>query len=615
MGELIEIPIFSEEDYYYSTDPYEWLHNFKGNPLKEKQYLGLMANRAAKIGVRNFRSLYAEYQKTLNIQNGNIAGKSTDFTDQPIELETGSWIANDSGIVGIDKTGYEIIACNHPIMPTRRLVNIDTGIEKLELAYRKGKGWRKVICDKRTLASANSIVSLADYGIAVNSENAKHLVRYLTDIEHENFDRIEEVNSVGRLGWIDEESFSPYTENLVFDGDLSFKHFFESVGTRGDYDTWLNLCREIRKKSVLARLMLSASFSSVLIEPCGALPFFVHLWGGTEAGKTVGLMLAASVWANPEMGKYIHTFNSTAVAQELSASFVNSLPLILDELQIVKDRKDFDKTIYQLTEGVGRSRGQKTGGLQRLSTWNNCILTTGEMPIGGHASGGGAVNRIIEIDCKGIKLFDDPVSVANTVKKNFGFAGKRFVTLLQVNECMEHAIEIQKEIYKQLANGETTEKQALSASIVLTADQLIEEWIFKDGIRTTINEIEPFLFTKSQVSQNERVLEDLYDYIAINIHKFEPKDNPGEIWGTCDNDYIYIINKKFNEIINELGYNPTAFLSWSSQNGITEVYQGKNSKVKKINGTNTRCIWVKARSNEENEDLTALLENDTLPFG
>lgn len=613
MGSVIDIPVFTFDDCYYSTRPFEWVYSFSDNPLKEKQYLGLVANNVSRLGVRSFRTLYADYKKTLKLQNGNIAGNSTDFTDQPIELETGSWVCDDNGITSVDKSG-DIMACNHPIMPTRRLVNIDTGIEKLELSYRKGKGWRKVISDKRTLASASSIVSLADYGIAVNSENAKYLVRYLTDIEHENFDRIEEVNSVGRLGWIDEQSFSPYTEDLIFDGDISFKHFFESVGTHGDYDTWLNLCREIRKKSVLARLMLSASFSSVLIGPCGALPFFVHLWGGTEAGKTVGLMLAASVWANPEMGKYIHTFNSTAVAQELSASFVNSMPLILDELQIVKDRKDFDKTIYQLTEGVGRSRGQKTGGLQKLATWQNCILTTGEMPIGGHASGGGAVNRIIEIDCKGIRLFDDPVNVANTVKKNYGFAGKIFVTMLQTEECMNEAKEIQKEVYKQLANGETTEKQALSASMILTADKLIERWIFKDGIHTTVEEIEPFLFTKSQVSQNERVLEDLYDYIAINVHKFEPKDNPGEIWGTYDNEYTYIIRTKFNEIITDLGYNPTAFLSWSSQMGVTEVYQGKNTRPKKILGKAVRCVWVKARNEEENEDFSDLLEDETLPF-
>ena len=87
-----------------------------------------------------------------------------------------------------------------------------------------------------------------------------------------------------------------------------------------------------------------------MVRPMCALPFFVHLWGGTEVGKTVGLMLAASVWANPEVGRYIHTFNSTAVGREKSAAFVNSLPLILDELQIVADRKTFDKDIMLLAD-------------------------------------------------------------------------------------------------------------------------------------------------------------------------------------------------------------------------------------------------------------------------
>ena len=186
---------------------------------------------------------------------------------------------------------------------------------------------------------------------------------------------------MGRLGWIDGYGFSPYVEDLVFDGDLSYKHFFESVRTHGNFGKWLDLVSGIRHGGVIARLVLAASFASVLVKPCGALPFFVHLWGGTEAGKTVALMLAASVWASPKMGDYIHTFNSTSVGQELSAGFVNSLPLILDELQIVGDKKDFDKTIYLLAEGVGRSRGAKSGGLQKVSSWKNCILTNGEQPI------------------------------------------------------------------------------------------------------------------------------------------------------------------------------------------------------------------------------------------
>ena len=73
---------------------------------------------------------------------------------------------------------------------------------------------------------------------------------------------------------------------------------------------------------------------------------------------------------------------------------------MMDELQIINERKDFEKEIYMLTEGVGRSRGNKTGGLDHTPTWRNCIMTTGEKPILTSSSGGGAVNRVIEVECK-----------------------------------------------------------------------------------------------------------------------------------------------------------------------------------------------------------------------
>ncbi|MEG0168217.1 MAG: DUF927 domain-containing protein, partial [Ruthenibacterium sp.] len=305
----------------------------------------------------------------------------------------------------------EIEACNHPILPVMRLVNIDTGIEKLRIAYRKGKLWRSVIMDKGTLASANKILELANVGVSVTSENSKYLVRYLYDLEALNYDIIPEFNSVSRMGWIGAHGFSPYVDELVFDGDANFKTFFESVKTHGNMEKWRDMATIVRKKSIYARVILAASFASVLVDPLGGLPFFVHLWGGTEAGKTVGLMLAASVWANPEIGRFIHTINSTAVGREKSAAFVNSLPLILDELQIVKDKKEFDKDIYMLSEGAGRTRGNKSGGVDNTPTWANCILTSGEMPITGAGSGGGAVNRIVEIECKE-RLFDAPRVIA-----------------------------------------------------------------------------------------------------------------------------------------------------------------------------------------------------------
>lgn len=614
MQNEIVIPEYSKIDYLTTTGPFEWLYQFKDDKLKLKQMTTLLSEKAGAAGVKNFVGLFKSYMETLNSKNGVIADNITDFDGQEVELESGSWYCDDFGVTGTDKMGFDVVACNHPIMPVQRLVNIDTGIEKLKLAYRKNKQWRYITADKKTLASANSILQLADYGIAVNSENAKHLVKYLTDIEHLNYDRIEELNAVSRLGWIDDYGFSPYVDDLVFDGEISFKYFFESVSEKGSYGEWLKLAKEIRKGSICAKLMLVSSFASVLVKPCGTLPFFVHLWGGTETGKTVGLMLAASVWADPKMGRYIHTFNSTAVAQELSASFVNSLPLIIDELQIIKDRKDFDSLIYLLSEGAGRSRGQKSGGLQRVGTWQNCILTTGEMPINSNNSGGGAANRIIEIDCKDIKLFDDPVRVAEVVKKHYGYAGRAFVEKLLEDGNMEYAIKTQKDYYKQLNQGEATEKQAMAASVILAADKLIDEWIFCDGRTIALREIEPYLSTRKEVSQNERTLEYLRDFISINQNHFAVNsfgEYAGEVWGAYDENYTYIIKAQFDKILRDEGYNPAAFLSWAKRNGHIDFSDDRNTKAKRIYGRVARCVWLK---NEDVQEDRNNIETAGLPF-
>lgn len=172
--------------------------------------------------------------------------------------------------------GGEVVACVHPIMPVMRLVNIDTGVEKLKIAYKKGKGWRHTIEDKKTLASNNSIINLADKGVAVNSENSKHLVKFLHDVENLNYDSIPEKNSVSRLGWIDGEGFSPYVKELVFDGDINFKTYFDSVQQKGKYDKWLDMARSIRKDSIYGRIILAASFASVIVQPLSCLPFFIQ---------------------------------------------------------------------------------------------------------------------------------------------------------------------------------------------------------------------------------------------------------------------------------------------------------------------------------------------------
>ena len=595
-----EIPAYTRDDYLTTTKPFEYLYSHKENKFEMKQLLGLMSAQAQTVGIRNLAALFKAYVETVS---GTVTPgyNRTDFTGQELELDCGGWTATDTGIYGTDKMGFEVVACYHPIMPVQRLVNIDTGIHKVKLAFSLGKRWNSIIEDRNVISDSRAIIGLSKYGIMVNSETSKPLVRYLADVEQMNYDLIPEVSSVGRLGWIDDYGFSPYVDDLVFDGEEEYRTRFESIQERGSREIWLDTAKAVRAGNtpgnVIARIVLAASFASVLVKPCNCLPFFVHLWGGTETGKTVSLLLAASVWGNPEVGKYIQTFNATEVGKELGAAFCNSLPLIIDELQLVKDnRKDFDKMIYQLSEGVGRARGRKQGGLQRTPTWRNCIITTGEFPIISPNSGAGAVNRTIEIDCHAEHLFDDPKKTATLLYGNYGFAGREFVEHLMEDGGFEHVQRLQDAMQERLKTDDTMDKQTASAALILAADVLAEEWIFRDGIFLQPEDISKYLVSKETVNQNGRALQYLYDFININQARFglDADAHQGEVWGDLDDDYAYIIRSKFDQILSDEGYNASAFLGWAKNRGlILCASDGRPTKPKRINGRVSRCVWLK----------------------
>lgn len=610
-----EIPAYTRDDYLTTTRPFEYLYAHKENKFEMKQLLGLMSAQAQTVGVRNLAALFKAYVETVS---GTVTPgyNRTDFTGQELELDCGGWTATDTGIYGTDKMGFEVVACYHPIMPVQRLVNVDTREHKVMLAYRLSRRWDTVIVDRNVISDSRSIIGLSKYGIMVNSETGKALVRYLADVEQLNYDLIPEVASVGRLGWIEGYGFSPYEEELAFDGEETYRTRFESIQEHGSREKWLDCVRAVRSGetpgNVIARIVLAASFASVLVGPCHCLPFFVHLWGGSETGKSLSLVLAASVWANPEIGVYIQTFNATEVGKELGAAFCNSLPLIIDELQLVKDnRKDFDRMIYQLSEGVGRARGRKQGGLQKTPTWRNCVITTGEFPIISSNSGEGAVNRTIEVDCHDTKLFDEPKKTATSLYANYSFAGRKFVEHLMEDGVIERVQELQEAMQDALKTGDTMDKQTASAALILAADRLAEEWIFQDGVLLQPEDIRPYLVSKETVNQNARALQFLYDFININQGRFSmDADRQGEVWGDLDDDYAYIIRSKFDQILADEGYNASAFLGWAKNRGYIQcATNGQPTKPKRINGRVSRCVWLKMSEfdNEIDDDEDFLL--------
>lgn len=606
-AKLIEIPDFTAEQYYNSSEPYAFLYNFREDKFLLKQLTQQMKARAGAVGVKCFVALFDAYCEMQAKQQGVVYENSTQFDGQEVELFSGEYICNEFGVSVVDKYGYEQTICRHPIMPVQRLVNIDNGEERLKIAYKKGRAWRSLIAEKSALASSNSILQLAANGVLVNSENAKALSTYLFEIENLNYEEIPEQKSVSRLGWVGEHGFSPYVDELAFDGENNFKHIFNSVKSNGDRQKWIDIMLKLRAEKSPGRIFLASAFASVILEPCGLLPFFVHAWGGTEVGKTVGLMIAASVWACPKMGDYITTFNSTLVGQEMTATFLNSLPMCIDELQIQSSMgvKDFDKIIYQLTEGVGRTRGAKTGGLQKINTWRNCIITNGEQPISNANSGGGAVNRIIEFECDQ-KVYSDLVGICAVISQNYGFAGKEFVEYLQTEGAFDRVNSLQKEYYRELLKSDSTDKQAASASAILAADHIVTELIFKDGNNLTVQDMAKIMTKKADVNVHTRAYDYVLELVARNPNKFianEYGNYQGEVWGKVEADNIYIIKSVFDREMSLQGFNSTAFLAWAKRSGYLIASKERRTITSRVAGTPTNCVCIVKKSEPLPDDF------------
>lgn len=597
-----------EKDDFLTPAPYEELYKSAKEPFRHAREMEELAAYAASKGFKGFKGMYRAYVTTMREQRDTVyVDNVTAFEGQPMELNAGDWEADEGGICRKAGFGYET-ACPHPVMPVERLVNIDTGEERVRIAYRKGNRWRSTIVDKVVLANANKVTELARLGIAVTSQNARAFVEYMNDLENLNYDIIPESKSIGRFGYIKGDGFSPFVDGLIFDGDANFRAMFQAVRQAGSRGDWERAALECRGMSTTARIMLASSFASVLLEPLGALPFFVHLWGvDSGTGKTVALMLAASVWGDPSIGSYIKTFDATVVGHEKTAAFLNHLPLCLDELQLAKDsrgRLQFD--VYRLAQGVGRTRGNRGGGVDTTPTWRNCILTTGESPLTGTGAGAGAVNRVIDIECRAQEaVITDGMRISNALKRNFGFAGREFVEHLYKDGAMERVAAEYQTLFRSLSCNDTTEKQAMAAAVIVEADRLANEWVFggrADPI--TPEEISAFLASKAAVSAGDRAYHYICDWAVQNANKLCGHSDTLEVLGAMEPGRAYIVRSVFDRVVSDAGFSTAATLSYLKSNGLIETRGRNYTRGKRINGQLTECISLKLEEIDDDVDGT-----------
>ena len=591
------------------------------NKAKEKGCKGKFDDllKAKKRSVKEAARKMMPSDKRSKITDFSLCGRDD------VVLKTGMWDADHKGIRTWSDRGV-VVACNHPIFPSRILRNAETGKCKIELEFYVRGQWRRVIVDRKTIASTNGIIGLADNGIHANSENAKALVKYLADVEMLNEEFIQEQKSSGKLGWIDEE-FLPFASSVIFDNEDNLRSLVDSIAPVGSRKKWMDLCVEWRKtRRIEILIYLAASLGSILVELVGALPFIVDLWGDTGRGKTVALMLAASIWGNPNEGGFATDAKATVTAMEIRLNALNSLPMLIDDMAQIKNQEDdFSGLVYKWCAGRGRDRSNTSLGLNKQTAWQNCILTNAERSLVTETMQAGAVNRIIDVEIGDEPIFGDRGNeVATTLRNNYGHIGREFVGTIQmigaeaVRECQKKYYDMLKEASREKEAKE--EKQILPMSILLAADELSEKFIFKDGVRLDFEQCFNLLKGVGEVSEHKRAYNYIMDTVASNYFRFNyDPDRPTQIWGERFQDgkfvEIRIIGSKFTELMKAAGFQDKSFLAWAQKNNLLgKTNKGRFKKQVRIAGSDDP-VWVVpllVRTEEMDEDADFISVSEDL---
>ncbi|MFC4409437.1 DUF927 domain-containing protein [Chungangia koreensis] len=370
----------------------------------------------------------------------------------------------------------KVIVCRQAPYISKSFENFERSQVFYEIQWNdRGRPYKEIV-PAGSLAVKKDLLKLADYGLAVNDNNAKDLIQYFDRFL--TFNEINRSNMVERIGHVKKAFIHPLVsqEVEILPPDIGEKQLLEAFTVRGTVDSWKNEVFDIVKDHPKAAFMVMASFASIILKDLHLTPIIVDLSGSTSQGKTTALRAASSVWGDHNL---VSEWNATKTSIERKAAFLNSFPLILDDTRKA-DERVLQSIIYGFSGGRSKGRGT-TSGSQREFTWNNIMLTTGEVNLSEYAErAGGAAARIIQLTDQpfnnpDFKLFS---KIYKAIENNHGAIGIEFIKLWQERKENElKRFDKLRDFFQEKANGnEVLQRLAIHYAAVVFTGNVVNEF-------------------------------------------------------------------------------------------------------------------------------------------
>ena len=176
---------------------------------------------------------------------------------------------------GIYYEGKKISPNN--ILITGIINNLDDDTEKLKIQLQKRETIKEGVFHKNSVYGS-PINELSSFGIPINLNNYKKIVKYLSNLESENENSIPEIKAVSKLGWRN-GYFIPFSRdsNIIVDMDYKLQKWVNAYTSKGSLEDWIKDIKPFRKNPIF-RFVLASSFATPLLKIIGHRIFIVYIW-------------------------------------------------------------------------------------------------------------------------------------------------------------------------------------------------------------------------------------------------------------------------------------------------------------------------------------------------
>lgn len=586
--------------------------------------------------VKSPAGLFAQKSKSNIVKISDLNGKPINNLKMP----KGYYFGEDGGIYFSAKNnkGQDSFIIGHPIAVTRKFQELQDKTMEVEILFKIGGNEERIIVSRELIAS-REIVSLARYGVHVNTSNATQLSRFLMSLELANEELMPKNVLLTKQGWfkigsteyfiigknyikagIIKDLDEAQLEEIPFkkkDPDSDVAKVLSGIEIRGSLDEWKRIAIKFNPYPYI-KIVVLACIASPLLEKLRVAGFVIHLGYPTSVGKSTGIFIGGSTFGDPD--RVYTSWNATKIAIERISGTLNVLPILLDETKAIsaKNKPDFIREIvYQHSEGLSKSRG-KPNGLQAQQRWRSIMISTGEANLLQTIQDGGGKARVLDLPempfgDQNVAIADFIDEVKDVLSNNYGHAMLEVISSVAGNSEKLDSIfarfnEIKARLRKKLPHGIGT-RQATMIATILAVGELTNEVL---GLSWDLDDVEkamvqPCLMASCIETEGRRALEFIYDFAVSNRERNSQGSLTNQVAlrqsriGDVNDSMVRIQQTILKKILKEQGFEPDAVLKeWKRENWIDTTNDKDHPYGKQIDidGHKTWAVVINSKAIE-----------------